>query len=376
MQKKMILYFSSDSLEKVTWILLNENHSLTTPSPTEKNIPAQHITATEIVVIIPTQNVLLIEANVPTTLNRIRLQQTVPFAIEEYVIDDIASCHFAIGKPLEKNKVPVAVISHEKMKYWIQALKQFHSAPSLLLPDIFLLPYSETHWYINSIENNSIVRTGKYSGFSCETKNLDSLIPASTQVIHTHFSEQELIEKIALRLEETPHINLLQKPYFPQVKKTVAKKIWQLAGIVTAGWIALAFFSQLISLFMLSYQTHHLKTEMTALYEKHFSYVTSPDLFKQKMSEKLHRLEQEEGKNHFLNWLSTFATLSSQTPGIHLQHIDYHENQLIVNVAAPTFDLLDTLATKIAGQGLTIRQENTETLGSQVITTFVIRGTT
>lgn len=69
-----------------------------------------------------------------------RLLQAVPFALEEQLADDIDTQHFAIGARAASGETPVAVVSLERLRGWLDALAAAGIEPDACYVDRDLLP--------------------------------------------------------------------------------------------------------------------------------------------------------------------------------------------------------------------------------------------
>src|SRR5580698_8109691 len=84
---------------------------------------AQHPAGQRICVLVPASDVLLTDAEVPAKSGA-RIQQIVPFALEEQVAEDIDSLHFAVGRRVgESTRIPVAVVSRALIDAWLSQLR-------------------------------------------------------------------------------------------------------------------------------------------------------------------------------------------------------------------------------------------------------------
>jgi general secretion pathway protein L len=82
-----------------------------------------------ICVLVPGTDVLKAEPELPTKAGT-KLQQLVPYALEEQVADDIDDLHFAIGKrPPDSTRTPVGVVTKALMDQWIATLKAAGQRP-------------------------------------------------------------------------------------------------------------------------------------------------------------------------------------------------------------------------------------------------------
>jgi len=316
------------------------------------------------IVIVPTQDIVITSAKLPK-MPKSRLQQAIPYALEDQLVDDIENLHFAVGDYQEDGTVPVIIVAHKKMREWLEILEQENISPGIMIPSLFLVPPGQ----VNSDASISIARTGKYSGFACATDNLSTLLSEPLQ--NTHLSLQELCNRFSLQTFQV--INLLQKPY--QAKSTFlpAKKIWVLAGYLAAAWIGLVFFSHLISFFILHHEENRIEKAVNHIYSQHFHQsTTSVTSAKSAMEKKLRDLEQQANKNHFLMLLATVAKHLSQPSGIRLLSLEFQNNQLTLNLSANTFDRLDELTATLVQQGLHVKQESAAIAGAQVKATLLI----
>ncbi len=80
-------------------------------------------------VVVPGTDVLLTEPELPAKAGA-KLQQIVPYALEEQLAEDIDELHFAIGKRVgDAPTTPVAVVALSLMDEWTNALKAAGLAP-------------------------------------------------------------------------------------------------------------------------------------------------------------------------------------------------------------------------------------------------------
>src|SRR5215472_15603586 len=90
--------------------------------------------------LVPASDVLLAEPELPPRSGA-RLQQLVPYALEEQLADNIDELHFAIGRrAADSNRTPVAVVGRTLMDEWLAALRGAGLQPDCLYADSELLP--------------------------------------------------------------------------------------------------------------------------------------------------------------------------------------------------------------------------------------------
>src|ERR1700687_202408 len=71
----------------------------------------------EVIVIVPGEDVLLVHAKLPK-MNRSRFLKVLPFALEEQLIDEVETLHFALAETQDTGDLAVAVVRQQKMQEW------------------------------------------------------------------------------------------------------------------------------------------------------------------------------------------------------------------------------------------------------------------
>lgn len=381
MQKRIIIYLNSTDLTQASWIVLDKENKIIESADKADLTQLSSANEADVYVVVPAQDVLLTEAELPK-LSRQRMLQALPFALEEQLIEDVSELHFAIDEYQSDGKLPVAIISNQKMTTWLTQLEQHKIAPLAFIPAVFILPHVNNEWHINLSISAALVRTGKLSGFACEPSNLETLVDLKSKenpenqpinITRTQFSEQQLLEKYAADLSAKPFINLLQGKYQakPQANKT--KKIWKIAGYLVIALIALAFVSNIISFFILQHQVSQMETVINQIYKRNFPNATAIVAPRERMTEKLRTVSGQAGKNNFLAILAKLGKSLSEFPGIQIKNLDFREQRITLEIMASNFDYIDGLIKKLSQQGLIVKQQNATTIGSQVKATLLIQ---
>jgi general secretion pathway protein L len=361
----------------------------------------------EILVVIPAQDTLLTQAVLPK-LSTYRLQQALPYALEEQVLDELELLHFAAGPYLTKNaqetpaKLPVAIIKKTLLEQGLSLLETANLEPHYLTSAIFTVPFTENQWQILLIENQALVRTGLYSGFSSELNNLETLLALKLQEENTeipaklviyHRPQQDCsfhalalpVEKIVLTPEQEltlkaqallhfPYLNLLQVPYQSTRKLKIShknKKVWQAAGLTFTVWLGLLFFSKLGSLVILSFEHHRLQNIITKTYEQHFPEARAVIDPKARLTAKLKKALAQNEKSRLFQWLGTLAKTATS---IRIQNLSFQNEQLNLEVLASSFASLDEFLLALKSEGIEARQLGATLAGSQVKATVLIEG--
>lgn len=331
----------------------------------------------ELIVFVPSEDVLLTEATLPK-LSRQRLQQALPFALEEQLIPDVSELHFASGNYQPNGKLPVAVVSKQKMTDWLDQLSVLAVSPKALIPSVFLLPFIENHWMVNSYRGNLLVRTDLYGGFACEEANKAIVFQLKLdeqsnhlpiQLDETQLSPVEMLKRIAPIIHNQSFINLLQDAFQAKTESSQIKKIWTWVGYLALACLGLLFLSKAMSLFFLQHHFSQMDAKINALYYRHFPQAHSVIAPRERLTEKLNQLTHSATKNNLLGLLSLIA---SHRGKIHIEHLDFRDQRLTLDVNANSFDILDNFTRTLIQQGLKVKQQNATMSGTQVKATLLI----
>jgi general secretion pathway protein L len=376
MQQRMIVFLHRSEPLIASWIVLDETGKII-QAVSEAPLTAG-IKNTEVLIIVPTEEVLLTQVSLPK-MNRQRLMQALPFALEEQLIDDVEKLHFAIGEYQANHAFPVAIVAKQKMDAWIAALKAIEISPAAIFPSVFILPVAEKAWFINSYAGVSTTRTGKFTGFACDEANLAELLKLKMaeekeeiETVSSDYSHLQLLEKYATDISDEPPINLLQSPYRSKRKATNTKRIWTLAGVLMCAWIILLLFSNIGSLIILHLQVKKIDNDIFQIYKRNFPQATSLVAPRERMQDKLKSTFAQANKNNFLALLALIGKSLSDNKEIHLQNLDFRDKQLTLDLIAGSFDSLDAFTEAMTQQGLNVKRQNAAIVGTTVKATLQI----
>ena len=108
-----------------------------------EDLPA-HVRRHVLLVWTPPADTLLTQAILPTR-NRRKIAQALPFALEEQLLGDPASLHFAYQRH-DEDALAVAVTARERMQTWLRTLHEARLQPTRLCPATLSLPLDVDDW--------------------------------------------------------------------------------------------------------------------------------------------------------------------------------------------------------------------------------------
>lgn len=401
MQEKMIIFLHANNLAHPSWATVGHDSTIfASGSHDDSEHLAEIATDKEIIVIVPAEDVLLTSVQLPK-MNRSRLLQALPYALEEQLIDELESLHFAMGEYQAHGEIPVAVVSRKKMAEWLELLKSWKIQADCLVSAVLVLPVRQDEWQVLITDEMAWVRADAFHGFSCDKNNLATLLQheiknseqkpllihvrnytkesfssalnALAQIEENFYPSEQRVADLARNAIPSQTINLLQRPYATKkYKSPYLKKIWQISAYLAAAWIFLLFFGPLISFFILETRASHIDAEIKQIYKKRFPTSASMVLPKLRMEEKLRNLSGQIGDSQLLRLLAYVGKGMAKTTGIQLQRFDFQNNQLTLAVMASSSDDITNFTDFLTQQGLTVKQQDATLVDSKIKATMIL----
>lgn len=401
--QKVLIYIDALQPLVASWVVFDE-HGKVIQSVTRgdlKNL-LPNARSFDTTVIVPAPEVVLTRATLPK-LSRQRLLQALPFALEEELIDDVSELHFATADYQADGTVPVAIVAKEKIMNWLVELHALNIHPHEMISSIFALPYHEKTWEAGIQADCAALRTGAYSGFSCDRDNLPALLelslaetnPQPETIQLYNFSETALLplsinsdttvlnlvklneatflESVAGWTLSYPKINLLQGAFQAKQKSSSTKKIWLYACLAFFGWLTLGLCKNMVAFFILHHQNSQLDTAINTIYKKNFPQATAVVAPRERMESKLKELTNSAGNNLYLLLLAKTGSALKDSTDVKLKNLDFRNNQLTLALNAATFDDIDKFMKKLTQHGLTVKEQNAAVSGDQVQANLLIQ---
>lgn len=134
----------------------------------------------------PAAETLLTTATIPTRSRR-KIAQALPYALEDRLVGDPQSLHFAYRNEPD-GSLSVAITSRARLDAWIARLRQDGIRPVALCPATLLLPWALDCWSLAFLGDELLVRTGAVAGFVCPSPADDEppglLVSAAREAAH------------------------------------------------------------------------------------------------------------------------------------------------------------------------------------------------
>ena len=328
----------------------------------------------QVIVLLPNTEILLTHVAIPTT-QRQRLQQAVPYALEEQLAEDIEQLHFALGQRDVQKHLAVAVIAQRHLDSYLNVLREFQLSPAVVLPEVFILPLISESWSVMSYGQRVLVRTAKQAGFAIEAENINTILPFLTMpsqiIVWGQLSESvreafnslnmPIIEKIRdesfliSNNYRTVPINLLQGKYQPVSQTAHLWRPWRLTaalllvfGCIEIGKLGL-YYNQL------EQQAQALNQQIEQIYRQTFPQAQKIVNPRVQMEQQLIELKGK-AKNiqagNFLILLNQLSPVLSKVTSLNLKEISYQSGKLELSLEVADLATLESLKRYVKEAGM------------------------
>ncbi len=343
-----------------------------------------------ICVLAPASDVLLTDAEVPARSGQ-KVQQIVPYALEEQLAEDIDSLQFAVGRRVgDSARIPVAVVSRALLESWLAQLRAAGLEPESVYADSSLVPENPGQAVLVMSGENVILRPAGAAQpvtlpLAALSEALELLRPtqpsaaadfggnglvvyagqsewqeygARIEAERDHFeglSVQLLAEGplglFAQSLPGTSAINLLQGSYAPASPLAGRFKTWRVAAAMLAGLLVLHGIGSAAQLLMLKRTEKRLDQSITETFEQAMPGEHNSSNARRRMEARLTALQGSTDSSGLLAMLSAVAQARAGSSGTALQALSYRDGLLELQVSAPGADAVDHISQQLRTGG-------------------------
>ncbi len=339
---------------------------------------------------------ILVAPSEAVTLHRLALPsrkrstwaRAVPFALEDYLVEDIETLHFALGGAVDGGYLPVAVVDRILLSAWLETCDQAGLTPAAVVPDSLLLPWQNDEWSVLLEARRALVRTGRWEGFATERDNLALLLAQAlaeagetkprrlrvwgapaTELAETEVElspEDTPIEPLALfasGYQPATVLNLLQGGYSRQAHWGRWLRPWRAAAALVGMTLLVQIAGQVYDHWRLQREVTALRTEIERTFKDALPEATRIVNPKVQMETRLRELAPSGGSG-FLELLYQGAQPLAHFPNVTLRGLGYRDGQLDLALEGGDPAVLDRLRQQFERQpGLRMDMRTTQREG-------------
>lgn len=396
MSEYLVIRLDQYQSQMATWIAVDSSGARRSqPEVGTLQEAAADIGDREVIVLVPSAEVLTTSVEIP--VKGAKLLAALPYALEEYLAEDVEDLHFAAGMRRSSGRTPVSVVSHERMEEWIAALNYAGIAPDSIvaesyglarIPGTISMLLSGDSVFINDGADTELVMQGVSPGDAlaaigalddgtpAQGDDEDSPSPMPRHVlVYCEPGDEERFEHdwIALRHEldsvdlkllpdgVTPRlavtvatgagINLLQGQYAPRREYAGLFRPWKYAAMLALAFALVAVASKALDFYLLTRQEQELRQTFNSEYRQMLPGAPETNDPLAVIESLRRRIGTVETPPLFLQSMEQLSNAIQQNRTAQIQAISFRAGIIDLRVSAPDVATLDNIRSAIGASG-------------------------
>jgi len=396
MSKRLFIYLGPEPPLQIHWATLDVGGQLETGSGSLSQVP--RTPGDRPVVMAPATEVLVTEVEIPGRRGRL-LRQSLPYLLEENLVDEVDELHFASGPVGPEGLLPVATVSRERLDHWLSMLTEAGLLTEVLIPATMAVPISPGQWTVVLSGPEFLARQGNWQLAAGETDNLGNYLaptlantespeeariidcngagnspePAGTGITVSSTTNADFMTVLVEGFNSSPSFNLLQGEYARGARWLDVLRRWRLPLAAALLLAVLGVANLALDYFHLRREANRLGREINATYLQAFpgSRVVNP---RAQMEQKLAALKTAgQLQGSFFTIYDQTAPLTSNAKGFYLDSLRFQNNRLEMEMNIQDLQALEQLKTDL-GRTSELKAEirNAESSGDKVRAKLVV----
>jgi general secretion pathway protein L len=347
----------------------------------------------ECVLLLPASHAQLKRVTLPSKWGS-KLQQALPFIIEDEIASDIDDVFIAIGQAHtidDKHLLDVAIVDDEWMAQWLECLASHGLTPSRVLPDAMLLPVPSDTQHVSAIELDGtwLFRGTPWHIAQVELPWLEMYLHAQKVETVCHYSPcnftgvnlesnpDEVDLPLAIFARQLPHcpFNLLQGKYKVKKQGSPFWRTWRAPLIAASVALVLSLGFKATALYQINQQLIQSEADITAQYLSAFP--GSKVRFHLIRNQIRNRLAAVDGgaESDFLALMEMIVPVFSSVKEFHPQSLRYDakRQELRFRAVGQDFQSFNQVKTELEKRGLSIEQGGLNNEGDTVVGELKVR---
>jgi general secretion pathway protein L len=381
MPQRLVLRLDGESYQTARWVRLDARGQPEGPAESGPlATAAEAARGRQLVALAPTAEVALLSVRLPP-LSRQRAARAAPFALEDQLADEVESLHFCLGQRSGQDGLAVAVVAKRQMQAWLDAFAAADLDVEQIYPELLALPFESGAWTLLIEDGAFLLRAGLQSGFGGDVDNLPVLLQAALDeagdlqplklLVYATGAVPELgvsslpVEQreagdttrlLAQNLRERETIGLCAGPYGRRRGWALHWQRWRIAAILLAAWVLTDTGGAWLHQWQLGRQLAAVEAQMARIYRRAFPDGGQLNRYdpRQQMESRLAALRRSAGGDSgLLRLLQVAGPLLIADPDLQIVGMTYRNNDLDLDVSAPSLQGIDQLKQRLAAaQGI------------------------
>ena len=358
------------------------------------NTLAEKALSRQVVLLLPATAVQLRTLALPAKWSR-KLEQALPFMLEEQVATDIDSLFIAPGKPGhegEQHTIDVALCNKAWLAEWFELLQAADINVARALPEALCLPYQEQATTAVQLGEQWLFRHDRWQIGAAETQWCHDYLAISgtTKVVH-YSPAADLPEEVELVAQQQEYdlplalfakqlngidFNLRQGPFAAKKKQPQWWRDWR-GGLIAASVAVVSCIAiKSTQLYVVSEQAEQLEAQAVAMYQQAFpNKVVRPNLLRVQIKNDLAALSGTE-QGGLLQLTNHFVAIYDEVDAFTPQSFRYdrRRNELRIRARAKEFQVFGQVKAILEQRGVNVEQGALNNDGDFVVGEIRIRG--
>ncbi len=384
MAEWLVLRLARGHEERVSWMPADaRGQPLAAPQSGALSQAASAAAGRRLAVVVPSSDVLMTEVDLPIK-SGVRVQQVVPYALEEQLAADIETLHFALGNRDESNgRTVVAVVTRALMDQWLGALSAVGLTPEAVCTEAALLPENPGHVVV-MLEGDTLCvrRAGQMSlalpamdvavaltaslGDDTAAENL--IFYAAPEDWHRRSAEVEALRgrcaslKVQLlnfgplpllspQLAAGGFLNLLSNDYVPKRAFGAGWQRWRVAAVLAAALFAVHVSGLALQLQLQRHAEHTLDDAIGVIARRVIPGDSGTGPVRERIEQRLLGAQGGRGQASLIPALSVLAQALKNADGAQVQSLSFRDTGLDLKLQARDAENLERIDQSLRSNG-------------------------
>ncbi len=353
-----------------------------------------------VIVLVPSAEVLTMTVDMPIK-GGAKLQAALPYALEEFLADDVDQLHFAAGTRHSSGLIPVSVVNKEKLEQWMSWLDKAGIEATSIIADIYGLAsipgtisllVADQQVVINDgadiallmegvSPGDALAAIGAFDDDTSESANdnadddLTSIGTPRHVLVYCAPEDEEryqhdwiamrqeldsldvkllsdgVLPRLAVTVATGAGINLLQGAYGRKINYAGVLQPWKYVAMLLLALVVVAVGGKAASYFSLKSQLASLQQQFHLEYQQVVPGAALPRDPAAAVQSLLARTGNSQAPQIFLRSLEQLSQAVKQNSSASIQAISFRAGVIDVRLTAPDVATLDSIQRAIAQSG-------------------------
>ena len=342
--------------------------------------------APEVIALAPVERVLCLARTVPgRTVSQIA--RALPFAVEEFVTQDIETMHLAHGPITRGQPVSCVLADRGLVADWLGAIGAIGLTPVVMTPDAGLLPdhrevtvlfegddaLLRTSEHVTRVDHRALpdtlaavapAATDDASGDTTPWVEVIGATPAQADALHSVFPGEvdaqpldgSVLQFLASHFAAPRTINMLQGAFAPPRRRGGAAGRWRAVAALAALWLLVFTGVRFGEGLWADHRADALQTDANALFRELYPEARPPRSAYAEMRRRVGQRDQPSAADFELLLGALALAIDAALEGVELQSLSYSagRGELTTELSLREYADLDRLRLQLEEQGVVV----------------------